>query len=403
MRFVPVLVLLWCDRALAFSVFQPKRSATQARVSPSALYGILDEINSDDYTLMGTSDESSDSADNDFEVLLGDLVFSTNDPRVDIMNNYERAGSEEFLGWMEKKAKNSKDPEERLALKDLHEMIVDIKKRVDLSRQAEERAAQEREEQEQERIRQAEAEADAGRKMSNSEVLRKAAAITSANSVDDAASEGKKKSFYDQDLTPEIRLSYEDTLKQLLPPYKPGESLQSVVLANYEKFDAQFVKVLTERANNGEDDSTKLLEALAVEQSKRIASATESLKDVLSMGDPMKMEGAIVKLAREGKIDESFLLLLEANETQARDAGAQGPAELMRRLRLRAAEEKDKRVSSKEIRLIRQLLRAPDSQAREKILEDAFTPREALLVSTNIQCASWLRHDVRLTDRFWHG
>ena len=94
----------------------------------------------------------------------------------------------------------------------------------------------------------------------------------------------------------------------------------------------------------------------------------------------MKMEGAIVKLAREGKIDEAFLLLLEANETQARGAGATGPAELMKKLRLRAADEKDKQVTSKEIRLIRKLLRTDDATEREKILEDAFTPRENLLV-----------------------
>ena len=54
----------------------------------------------------------------------------------------------------------------------------------------------------------------------------------------------------------------------------------------------------------------------------------------------------------------------------------------MKKLRLRAAEEKDKQISSKEIRLIRKLLRADDSQEREKILEDAFTPRENLLVSS---------------------
>jgi uncharacterized protein HemY len=74
-------------------------------------------------------------------------------------------------------------------------------------------------------------------------------------------------------------------------------------------------------------------------------------------------------------------LLLEANATQARDAGALGPAQLMDKLRARAAEEKDKQISSKEIRLIRQLLRADDAAEREKVLEDAFTPRENLLVS----------------------
>jgi hypothetical protein len=82
------------------------------------------------------------------------------------------------------------------------------------------------------------------------------------------------------------------------------------------------------------------------------------------------------------------LLLLEANETQARDAGAMGPAELMKRLRRRAAEEKDKQMSSKEIALIRKLLRAEDAAEREKILEDAFTPRESLLVAGTAENAA---------------
>jgi len=72
---------------------------------------------------------------------------------------------------------------------------------------------------------------------------------------------------------------------------------------------------------------------------------------------------------------------LEANATQARDAGAHGPAELMDQLRKRAIEEKDKQASSKEIVLIRKLLREDSAAEREKILEDAFTPREQFLVA----------------------
>ena len=261
---------------------------------------------------------------------------------------------------------------------------------------AKEREAQAAAQTEEERLAAAEAEAEAGRNMSNADVLRKASKIDSANVENEAEEQAaEKKSFYDQELTPEIRMSYESTLKKLLPPYKPGETPSSVVFANYDQFDAQFVKVLSERSNNGDEDSTALLEALAVEQSARMTAATEALRDVLSLGDPQRMEGAVVRLAREGKIDESFLLLLEANETQARDAGAQGPADLMRKLRMRAADEKDKQQSSKEIRLIRKLLRAADSTEREAILEDAFTPRETLLV-----CTQDIRNDILLQRCF---
>jgi hypothetical protein len=387
MKLSSSLYLIFAAEGVSAFVVSPSRGnmALVARFVPYServkLFGLLDEINSDEYNLMDTSGDSSESLINtDYEIFLGDLVFSTNDPRVDIMSNYEQATDDKFISWMEKKAANSSDPEERLALKDLHEMIVDIKKRVDLSKMGEERAAREAGEKEQERLEQAEKGAEAGRQMSNADILRMAAVIGTAQSSESGEVVSEKRSFFDEDLTPEIRMSYEDTLKKLLPPYKAGETPRSVVAANYGKFDAQFAKVLTERSANGDEESSALLEALGEEQSMRIAGATETLKAVLAMGEPMKMEGAIVRLAREGKVDEAFLLLLEANETQARSAGATGPAELMKKLRMRAAEEKDKQISSKEIRLIRKLIRTDDATKREKILEDAFTPKEALLV-----------------------
>ena len=359
--------------------------------SRTRLFGILDEVMSDDYNLMDSSNESEIKMNDAYEIFLADLIFSTNDPRLDIVENYEQATDPAFLEWMENKVEKSNDPEERLALRDLLEMILDIKKRQELSKLAEERKAKEEADAERARVAEAEQVADEGRKMTNADLLRKANEIDSAKitAEDRAEAASKKKSFFEQELTPEIRMSYESQLKKLLPPYKAGETFASVVQTNYDKFDAQFVKVLTERVEVDKDeDSNKLLEALAIEQSRRISAATENLKAVLAMGEPQRMEGSIIKMAREGKIDESFLLLLEANETQARDAGATGPAELMKRLRTRAVEEKDKQASSKEIALIRKLLRAEDSTVREKILEDAFTPRETLLVSGTAENAA---------------
>ena len=365
------------------SAFTVPSNAAFCRSSCSPLFGILDEVAGDAYDLTSTSKETDINMNDAFEVFLAELVFSQNDPRVDIANNIEKALDEEWIAWLDNKVETSKDPEERVALRDLHDMIFDVKKRMDLSQLAEERKAQEAEEAEAARLAAIDADAEAGRQMSDADVLRKASSIDAATALDaETVEERKNVSFYDQELTPEIRLSYEDLLKKVLPPYKPGSTAASTVFTYYDQFDAQFVKVLGERASNGDDDSQNLLTALAAEQQKRLASATETLKEVLALGDPMRMEGALVRLARDGKIDEPFLLLLEANATQARDAGAEGPAQLMDRLRMRAAEEKDKQVSSKEIRLIRQLLRTEDQGERAKILEDAFTPKESLIVST---------------------
>ena len=316
------------------TAFIRAQSHIAVQTSPQSrliLRGILDEIESDSYNLLSSTEENQVNMNDAYEVFLGDLVFSTNDPRMDIVENFDLATDPKFLTWLENKIEKSRDPDERLALKDLMDMIEDVTTKVKVSRLAEERAAAQAEQTEEERRAELEAEAETGRKMTNTDVLKKAAAIDAKLSGvgDVGQAKVEKKSFYEQEITPEIRLSYDKTLKQVLPPYKPGETVDSIVSVFYDQFDAQFVKVLNERVNNGDNDARAVLEALAVEQQKRISQATETLKSVLSLGDPMRMEGAVVKLAREGKIDEPFLLLLEANATQARDAGANGPAQLM--------------------------------------------------------------------------
>jgi hypothetical protein len=390
-----VVSLLLLDLAMVngFSTAftQPSRTVTLSHATnkPSrqsrrtVLWGILDEIQSDAYQLSGSKSDGKGSGDDTidaYEIFLADLVFSTNDPRIDIMNRIELAGDDKFVSWLKQKADDSRDPEERVALRDLYEMIVDIKTRVQVNQLAEERAAQEAVTAEENRLQEAEQVAEQGRAMSTADVLRRATAIQTQTTEEAMEAKKVKKTFYETELTPEIRLSYEGLLKKVLPPYKAGDSPSAVVFNYYDQFDAQFIKLLTERSTNGDEGCKDLLEALAVEQKKRIAAATDSLKEVLSAGDPRKMEGVIVRLAREGKIDEPFLLLIEANQNQAKAAGANGPAELMERLKKRAVDEKDKQSTSKEIRLIRQLLRTENALDREKILESAFTPKDALLV-----------------------
>lgn len=316
-------------------------------------------------------------------MFLGQLVFSSNDPRIDIMENYDLCADDQWITWLERKIAATRDVEEKMALSDLSEMIVDVKKRVELSREAEERAASEAEDAEKNRIATAESEMETGRAMSGTDVLKRAAAVDNAgvDSMIKDANEGvEKKNFYETDLTPEIRKSYEDMCAKVLPPYRAGDSPASIVYNNYDQFDAQFIKVLNERAMNGDADSQAVIDALSMEQQNRVNIATENLRDVLSKGEPMRMEGAIVRLAKESKIDETFLLLLEANADQARAAGAIGPAELMTKLRKRAMAEKDKQSASKEIKLLRQLLREDNKNRREDLLTEAFTPKEALIV-----------------------
>eukprot|EP00569_Conticribra_weissflogii_P007266 CAMPEP_0171329792 /NCGR_PEP_ID=MMETSP0878-20121228/1538_1 /TAXON_ID=67004 /ORGANISM="Thalassiosira weissflogii, Strain CCMP1336" /LENGTH=534 /DNA_ID=CAMNT_0011829909 /DNA_START=259 /DNA_END=1863 /DNA_ORIENTATION=- len=393
--FSAALAVLTAHSSSAFTFSTPSRTIRRCTFSnpASPLFGIMDEVNSDAFNLSdllkqddsvsGNGGVTTDEMEKAYEMFLGQLVFSTNDPRIDIMENYDLVVDPQWLSWLDRKISSCTDVEEKMALRDLNNMILDIKKRVELSKAQEERAAKEAEEAELQRIAAAEAEMEKGRAMSGSDVLRKAAAVDTAGVdkiVQEQSGGEKKKTFYETDLTPEIRMSYEDMCKNVLPPYKAGETVATVVFNHYDQFDAQFIKVLNERAQNGDADSQAVLGALAEEQQKRVNAATMALKEVLAQGEPMRMEGSIVKLAKEGRIDEPFLLLLEANAEQAKAAGATGPAELMTRLRKRAMQEKDKQSATREIKLLRQLLRESNSSEREKLLTDAFTPKEALIV-----------------------
>lgn len=346
------------------------------------VFGILDEINSESFNLLGdNTDKDQPDLDKAYESFLAQLVFSANDPRLDIIDNIDLCSDPVWLSWLDNKINTTTDVEEKLALRDLYEMINDIVKRIELSKQQEEREAKAKAEAEAQRLMD-QSEND-GRSMTNADVLRKASAVDRSGLGEAAEIKKTKVSFYDQELTPEIRVSYEDMVKKVLPPYKAGDTAASIVFAYYDQFDAQFIKVLKERADNGETESQDVLEALSIEQSKRMSAATENIKLVLAAGDPMRMEGMIVKLAKEGKVDEPFLLLLEANANQAAAAGATGPAQLMKKLGKRASEEKDKQSQTKEIRLLRQLLRAESQDERENLLTEAFTPKSQLLVEGN--------------------
>ena len=161
------------NNAEAFSMLSHQRlSYRYSSRTNQPLFGILDEVMGDDYNLMSSEVLGDDSTSNNkqiaaYEMLLGDLVFSTNDPRLDIVDNFEQVTDPSYLDWMKKKSANSKDPEERMALNDLFDMIKDIQRKQELSDLTKEREAREAAEAEKERLAAAEAEADEGRALSN--------------------------------------------------------------------------------------------------------------------------------------------------------------------------------------------------------------------------------------------
>jgi hypothetical protein len=127
MRFSGALgLLLTFKSARGFSVLPAPSAATSGKhafrypagtvVLSTHLYSLLDNIKSDSYNLISTNDDQGDDVNlsDAYEMFVADLVFSTNNPRVD---------------------------EERIGLRDLYNIIIVIQTRVEVSKLAEQRQA----------------------------------------------------------------------------------------------------------------------------------------------------------------------------------------------------------------------------------------------------------------------
>ena len=85
----------------------------------------MDEVDSDafDLTSLLRSDDGDDPSGSEteaaYEMFLGQLVFSANDPRIDIMDNYDLCADPLWLTWLDRKINTTRDVEEKMALGDL--------------------------------------------------------------------------------------------------------------------------------------------------------------------------------------------------------------------------------------------------------------------------------------------
>ena len=76
--------------------------------SNSKLFGILDDVRGDNFVL-GQTDDAAENAgiskqmEIAYESFLAELVFSPNDPRLDIIDNFERTSDPEWLEWLDDK------------------------------------------------------------------------------------------------------------------------------------------------------------------------------------------------------------------------------------------------------------------------------------------------------------
>ena len=176
--------------------------------------------------------------------------------------------------------------------------------------------------------------------------------------------------------------TYGMMLSTLLKTEKP---IKGEISANYAMVDYQFLQKLEDAIAEGKDENkvrlAEIKEAVNEEMASRMQAAAEALRDVLTSPTPVIMEGKIAGLARQGRLDDAVMQLLQANLEQAEAAGEQGKGAVavMTKLKNRVQTEMDTKLAPP-MALLRQLLRMDDPVARESLLRDKMAPKQAASV-----------------------
>lgn len=166
---------------------------------------------------------------------------------------------------------------------------------------------------------------------------------------------------------------------------KTNESIKSQISANYAMIDYGFLQRLDDQiAKNDPKTAGRLAEvkeAVNSEMATRMQAAAEALRDVLTSQTPVIMEGKIAAFARQGRIDDALLQLLEANLQQAREAGEQGKqaVSVLSKLQERVQKELDTKLPPQQA-LLRRLMRMDDKDARLSLLREKMAPKKGASV-----------------------
>mmetsp|Transcript_51751 Transcript_51751/g.166892 ORF Transcript_51751/g.166892 Transcript_51751/m.166892 type:complete len:384 (-) Transcript_51751:43-1194(-) len=205
---------------------------------------------------------------------------------------------------------------------------------------------------------------------------------------------------------PEQRIDSEETYRIMFRTLMETENkVADEVAKNYALFDYGFMQRLEEakaQAAPGSDEAGRIEEvdvALKSEMARRMGEAAEALKSVLTSPSAVVMEGRMTGLARQGKLDDALLQLLEANLQRASEAGeaGKGAVAALSKLKQRVMEELDKKVPP-DMALVRQLLRMESKPARLQLLKEKMTPKQrtSLVMATSVEDAA--RNDLEAAD-----
>lgn len=181
--------------------------------------------------------------------------------------------------------------------------------------------------------------------------------------------------------------SYEQLLLAFLGlDYGDAAYVRQVVEANYERCTLEFLDLLGARLAAAETPAADRAKLTALSGhieailQERMSRAAARLGSVVKAGTLDQMVDKVYELVGRGEVDEPFLLLLETNVQEAERAGAAPAAEVFRKLIATAREAIDEKLTPA-TRLIRRLLRVEDVEKRKEILNEAFRPKATALAA----------------------
>lgn len=158
-------------------------------------------------------------------------------------------------------------------------------------------------------------------------------------------------------------------------------NIASEIGSNYAMIDYGFLQRLEEEMTTAEgkekDRLTEIQEAVNSEMAARMQSAMATLKEIIQSPTAIIMEGKVAGLARQGKIDDALMTMLEANLQQAEQAGeaGAGAVQVLSKLKDRVRSELDTKVSPT-ISFIRQLFRIDSKPTRLSMLKEKLSPKQ---------------------------
>lgn len=274
----------------------------------------------------------------DNEILLAELRYSDPDRLPALVQGSLAKLDESFYAFLEEKINSSSDIPERETLRLLRDAITDIMKTL-------------------------------YKEYESSNAASDAAPAASAEVADGSAPAIDVSAGGEEIAT----ATYDELIDQLTQ----AKDVHVAVNASYDRVDLRLLERLGERIAAGKGDPAQLVtvrDAINAAMNERMTRAMESVKTVLAAREPTAMRKEVDLLARKGKIDDAFILLLQANLEQAQKAGAEQAVSVMKIVLDYASAVKEVRLEP-EIRLLRSLLRTEDSDARVEMLTEGLKPR----------------------------